>query len=46
MGGRLLQPVQAGGAPGARRPFYRSLYFLVLVAIGGCLVALWAWWTM
>src|SRR5690606_235557 len=33
MGGRLLQPMPATGASVVRPPFYRSLYFLVLLAI-------------
>ena len=39
----MLQPVQAGGAPVARRPFYRSLYFMVLLAIvaGGAVGHFW-----
>ena len=39
----MLQPVPAGGAPIARRPFYRSLYFMVLLAIvaGGAVGHFW-----
>jgi aerobic C4-dicarboxylate transport protein len=39
----LLQSVQAGGALVARRPFYRSLYFMVLLAIvaGGVVGHFW-----
>ena len=39
----MLQPVPAGGAPVARRPFYRSLYFMVLLAIlaGGLVGHFW-----
>ncbi|MCS6622562.1 dicarboxylate/amino acid:cation symporter [Roseibacterium beibuensis] len=39
----MLQPVPAGGAPVARRPFYRSLYFMVLLAIlaGGAVGHFW-----
>jgi aerobic C4-dicarboxylate transport protein len=33
MGGRLFHPAATDGAPVVRRPFYRSLYFLVLLAI-------------
>ncbi len=42
MGGRLLQPVPATGASAAR-PFYRSLYFMVLLAIlaGGAVGHFW-----
>ena len=39
----MLQPVSATGAPVARRPFYRSLYFMVLLAIvaGGAVGHFW-----
>ncbi|WP_442881354.1 dicarboxylate/amino acid:cation symporter [Brevundimonas sp.] len=42
MGGRLLQPVPTAGAPVVRR-FYRSLYFMVLLAIlaGGAVGHFW-----
>jgi aerobic C4-dicarboxylate transport protein len=33
MGGRLFHPAATDGAPVVRRPFYRSLYFMVLLAI-------------
>ena len=43
MGGRLLSLGSAGGAPVARRPFFRSLYFMVLLAIlaGGVVGHFW-----
>jgi aerobic C4-dicarboxylate transport protein len=39
----LLHPTATAGAPVARRPFYRSLYFMVLLAIvaGGLIGHLW-----
>jgi len=39
----LLQPIQAGVVPETRRPFYRSLYFMVLLAIlaGGVVGHFW-----
>ncbi len=39
----MLHPVASAGAPVVRRPFYRSLYFVVLVAIvaGGLIGHLW-----
>lgn len=39
----MLQPAPAAGAPVARRPFYRSLYFMVLLAIlaGGAVGHFW-----
>ena len=39
----MLHPAAASGAPVARRPFYRSLYFTVLLAIvaGGLIGHLW-----
>eukprot|EP01136_Pigoraptor_vietnamica_P038261 Opistho-1_new@107331 len=42
-GGRLLHPATSMTAPVRRRPFYRSLYFLVLAAIvaGGLIGHLW-----
>ena len=43
MGGRLIVSAPAARAPDARRPFYRSLYFMVLVAIvaGGAVGHFW-----
>ncbi|MBU3971956.1 MAG: cation:dicarboxylase symporter family transporter, partial [Alphaproteobacteria bacterium] len=43
MGGRLLHPAATAGAPVVRRPFYSSLYFMVLAAIlaGGLIGHLW-----
>ena len=39
----MLHPVASVGAPAVRRPFYRSLYFIVLVAIiaGGAIGHFW-----
>ncbi|MEJ6789888.1 dicarboxylate/amino acid:cation symporter [Brevundimonas sp. BR2-1] len=39
----MLQPVPTAGAPVVRRPFYRSLYFMVLLAIlaGGAVGHFW-----
>ena len=39
----MLQPIQAGVVPETRRPFYRSLYFMVLLAIlaGGVVGHFW-----